>query len=146
MQEGLSSFDGSSGPRVCVENMPARRILGLRLNVHWWNTVKEWQRLPNLALDTTHLGTWGLDIMNVYRGSRARVRHVHLSNFNGREHRRLEDGHLPLADLLDALRVDGYKGHIVVELAPEALEAHDERKVLAHLKNQAAFCRKRLNG
>jgi len=146
MQDGLPAFDGSSGPRICVENMPARRILGLRLNVHWWNTVAEWQRFPSLTLDTTHLGTWGLDIMDVYRRARARVRHVHLSNFNGREHRRLEDGHLPLADLLRALRSDGYEGHVVVELAPESLEAHDETQVLAHLKNQTAFCHERLVG
>ena len=146
MQDGLPAFDGSSGPRICVENMPARRVFGLRLNVHWWNTVAEWQRLPSLTLDTTHLGTWGLDIMEAYRRVRTRVRHVHLSNYNGREHQRLDDGHLPLADLLDALCSDGYEGHVVVELGPESLEAHDENQVLAHLKNQIAFCRERLVG
>jgi hypothetical protein len=37
-------------------------------------------------------------------------------------------------------RADGYQGAIVVELAPSALDAHDESLVLMHLKAQVAFC------
>ena len=72
---------------------------------------------------------------------RERVSHVHLANFNGREHRRLQDGHLPLAELLGELRDDGYRGVIVVELEPSALDVEDEAQVLAQLKAQVAFCR-----
>ena len=141
MQRDLAAFETSNGIQLCVENMPARRLLGRRLNVFWWNNLEEWPRFPHLTLDTTHLGTWGLDPLDAYRRARARVRHVHLSNFNGREHQRLEDGCLPLASLLHTLRDDGYKGAVVVELGPDALEAQDEAQVLAHLKNELAFCR-----
>jgi sugar phosphate isomerase/epimerase len=141
MAQELTVLEASSGVRLCVENMPARRILGWRFDACWWNTPEEWSRFPHLTLDTTHLGTWGLDPLAVYRQVNQRVCHVHLSNFNGKEHRRLEDGHLPLAELLQALREDNYQGVTVVELGPDSLEAQDETQVLAHLKGQVAFCR-----
>lgn len=141
MAEELVAFEASSGIQLCVENMPARRFLGRRLNYYWWNNVDGWSRFPHLTLDITHLGTWGLDPLKIYRRLSGRVRHVHLSNFNGQQHRRLEDGHLPLADLLRALRDDSYQGAIVVEMGPDALEAQDEVQVLAHLQAQVAFCR-----
>lgn len=146
MEEELATFEATSGLQLCVENMPARRLFGRCLNPYWWNNLDEWSRFPHLTLDTTHLGTWGLDPLEAYRRANGRVRHVHLSNFNGQEHRRLEDGHLPLAELLRALRDDAYGGAIVVELDPDSLEAQDEVRVLAHLKNQVSFCRQHLQG
>jgi sugar phosphate isomerase/epimerase len=141
MMEELPSFEANNGVQLCIENMPARRILGWRLNSCWWNTPEEWLRFPHLTLDTTHLGTWGLDPLAVYRQVNGQVCHVHLSNFNGQEHRRLKDGHLPLVELLHALWADNYQGDIVVELQPNSLQAQDEAQVLAHLKDQVAFCR-----
>lgn len=141
MEEELAAFEASHSVRVCVENMPALRLLGRRFNPYWWNNVDEWLRFPHLTLDTTHLGTWDLNPLEIYRQVREQVSHIHLANFNGQEHRCLEDGHLPLADLLQTLRDDGYQGAIVVELSPDALDAQDEAQVLAHLKAQVAFCR-----
>jgi sugar phosphate isomerase/epimerase len=146
MENELAAFETSNGLKICVENMPARRILGRCFNFYTWNNTQDWPRFPHLTLDTTHLGTWGLDPLNVYHRTKERVSHVHLSNFNGQEHRRLEDGHLPLADLLRALRDDGYQGAVVVELDPESLDAADETQALAHLKNQVAFCRQHFEG
>ncbi len=145
METELTHWENTTGVRLCVENMPARRILGWRFNPCWWNTPVEWPRFPNLTLDTTHLGTWDLDPLDVYRQVRTRVRHIHLSNYDGREHRRLENGHLPLAELLHSLRDDGYQGVVVVELHPDALEAGDDAQVLAHLKAQVAFCHQHLS-
>jgi sugar phosphate isomerase/epimerase len=141
MERELTAFEAHNGVRLCVENMPARQLLGRRFNPCWWNTVDEWLRFPHLTLDTTHLGTWGQDPVEVYRRVKERVSHVHLSNFNGQEHRRLQDGHLPLADLLHAMRDDAYQGAIVVELNPKSLDAQDEALVLAHLAAQVTFCR-----
>ena len=146
METEMAAFEARNGVRLCIENMPAKKILGRRFNPCWWNTVDEWPRFPHLTLDSTHLGTWGLDPLEVYEQVKTRVRHVHLSNFNGREHRRLDDGHLPLAELLHNLRDDGYTGAVVVELQPDALEPHDEAKALDHLKNQLAFCRQHFTG
>ncbi len=142
------------GPVVAVENMPLKWI-------RWWplapvdpwrlNRLEEWGSFPHLVLDTTHLATKGLDIVATYERLRDRVAHVHLSNARrqGRrvqEHRRLEDGFLPLGDLLGRLAGDGYAGIVTVELMPRSLEAADEEKVRLHLRRQVAFCRQHGGG
>jgi sugar phosphate isomerase/epimerase len=136
-------------PVVAVENMPLKWV-------RWWpfaplemwrmNGLEEWGAFPHLTLDATHLGTKGLDPLMVYQRVRERVAHVHLSNarWEGRrvkEHRRLEDGFLPLDALISRLAQDGYAGIATVELHPDALEAEDEEKARAHLGQQIAFCR-----
>jgi sugar phosphate isomerase/epimerase len=141
-------------PVVAVENMPLKWV-------RWWpiaplemwrmNQLEEWGAFPHLTLDTTHLGTKGLDPLRVYERVRERVVHVHLSNAlregrRVREHRRLEDGFLPLDSLISRLAQDGYDGIATVELGPEALEAEDEQKVRFHLRQQIAFCRQYSRG
>jgi sugar phosphate isomerase/epimerase len=121
--------------------MPAHRILRWRINSYDFNSVTEIARFPHLTLDTTHLGTWGMDPLAVYDRLRERVAHVHLSNFDGREHRSPPDGHLPLAELLRRLARDGYQGAITVETAPDALDAEDEAECLTALRRALAFCR-----
>jgi sugar phosphate isomerase/epimerase len=138
------------GPVVAVENMPTKWV-------PWWpfgpldfwrlNRLEEWGSFPHLNLDTTHLATKGLDILATYERLRERVAHVHLSNARrqGRrvqEHRRLEDGFLPLDALLGRLARDGYPGIASVELHPQALEAAHEEKVRLHLREQIAYCRR----
>ena len=71
---------------------------------------------------------------------------MHLSNFNGREHRLPEDGHLPLGELLQRLVKDGYDGALTVEVGPEVLEAEDEARVRAHLRRAVQFCRSHTAG
>ena len=97
--------------------------------------------MPHLTLDTTHLGTWGLDPLAIYEQWKDRVVHVHLSNFNGREHQLLDDGHLPLGKLLQCLALEGYDGAVSVELGPEALQAEDEALARGHLRAMVQFCR-----
>jgi sugar phosphate isomerase/epimerase len=138
-------------PVVAVENMPLKWV-------RWWpfaplemwrmNRLEEWGAFPHLTLDTTHLGTKGLDPLMVYERVRDRVAHVHLSNARrkGRrvqEHRRLEDGFLTLGALISRLAQDSYDGIATVELHPDALEAEDEEKARFHLRQQIAFCRGR---
>lgn len=140
--EGLPAFEAEEGIRVGVENMPAKIFLRFRLDFHAFNDLETLDRFPHLTLDTTHLATWGLDVIEVYRRWRGRVIHVHLSNFSGgREHLLPSQGNVPLAGLLRLLGEDGYSGSVSVELHPEALEAEDEAKVLAHLRRELAFCR-----
>lgn len=137
-------------PVVAVENMPVQWV-------RWWpfaplefwrmNRLEEWGAFPHLTLDTTHLGTKGLDPLTVYKRVRDRVVHVHLSNARRdggpvREHRRLEDGFLFLDALIARLAQDGYDGIATVELGPEALEAEDEQKVRFYLRQQINFCRR----
>ena len=138
---GLAGFEAEEGVRIGVENMPAKRFLGRRMNLYALNDLESIAALPHLTLDTTHLGTWGLDPCAAYEQLRSRIIHVHLSNFNGREHRRPDDGHLPLRQFLHRLVQDEYRGVVSVELDPEALGAEDEAQVLAHLRRVVHFCR-----
>jgi sugar phosphate isomerase/epimerase len=144
---GLAAFEAEARVTVAVENMPAHRFLRWRINSYAFNSVTEIARFPHLTLDTTHLGTWGLDPLAVYGQLRERVAHVHLSNFDGAdkkrpvEHRSPPDGHLPLAELLRCLARDGYRGAITVETGPDALDAEDEARCLTALRRALAFCR-----
>jgi len=145
LQNGrLRQMEATSGVTVAVENMPARRFLGCAISTAWFNRPEELVRFPHLTLDTTHLGTWGLDPVEVYETLKERVVHVHLSNFDGKEHRSPPDGHLRLAALLRHLAQDGYRGAVSVESAPDALDAGDEGKCRAALKRALEFCEEHL--
>jgi sugar phosphate isomerase/epimerase len=98
-------------------------------------------RFSHLTLDTTHLGTWGLNPVEIYELLKGRVVHIHLSNFDGRDHRSPVDGHLPLATFLRRLAQDDYSGAISVECAPDALQAEDEGRCKLELARALAFCR-----
>jgi len=134
-------MEADLGVTIAVENMPDRRFLGLSIPLYWFNRLDLLSRFPHLTLDTTHLGTWGLDPVEVYRAIRTKVRHVHLSNHDGREHRSPPEGHLPLDKLLQALDGDGYEGAVSVECAPDALDAEDEERCREALERALAFCR-----
>jgi sugar phosphate isomerase/epimerase len=93
-------------------------------------------------MDTTHLGTWGWQPVAAYPRFGGRVRHVHLSNFDGKEHRRPEQGHLRLDELLVCLAAEGFAGTISLELHPEALDAgRPDAQVIARMADSLAYCR-----
>ncbi len=135
-------FQATTRVTLCIENMPAIHGLGRRWNVAHWNTPAEIARFPNLTLDTTHLGTWGLDPAAVYDQLRGRVRHVHLSNFDGKEHRRPEAGRLRLDRLLARLAADEFAGTVTLELSPDALAAgNSDEEVAGLMAGSLAYCR-----
>jgi len=142
---GVAELEEQTGITIAVENMPARRFLGRLWGLYWFNTPEEMRRFPHLTLDTTHLGTWGLDPVAVYAQVSDRVVHVHLSNFaGGKEHRPPADGDLRLGDFLRALARSGYAGAVSVEGEPSAFHAEDEAPCLAELRSAVAFCREHL--
>jgi sugar phosphate isomerase/epimerase len=141
--EAYEAFQAKTPVLLCIENMPTRRWLGWRWNGHYWNRVNEIVRFPAITMDTTHLGTWGIDPIEVYPQLQGKVRHVHLSNFNGQEHRRPEDGQLSLDRLLGRMAATGYEGAISLELHPDALEAGGlDARVVELLQNSLSHCRR----
>lgn len=129
--EEMPTLQQSTDVLLCVENLPAQRIFGRRINAIKWNaysraTIGDITRFPHLTLDTTHLGTWGLDPAEIFIRWGKRVKHLHLSNFNGREHRRPEDGQLHLDRLLKRMAQAGYNHSVSLELHPDALAAGSE--------------------
>lgn len=132
----------STAVRLCIENMPASRVGGRRVQGYLWNTpdLITWHR--SITLDTTHLATWGIDAADAYPQLRGRIEHVHLSNYDGREHRRPKQGRLNLARLLAALAADNYSGAISLELYPDVLGAGQPDAVIVDLLRQSlGHCR-----
>ena len=138
---GLAQFEAEEAVVVAVENMPVKRLLGRQLDIYALNCVDFLATLPHLTLDTTHLGTRGLDPLTVYERLKEHVAHVHLSDFREQEHLLPGDGHLPLGQLLERLTHDGYGGTVTIELGPEVLQAEDEARVKERLSQALAFCR-----
>lgn len=137
-----ANFQTQTAITLCIENMPAKWLFGQRLNPCTWNSVEEIVRFPALTLDTTHLATWGLEPLAVYGRWQDQVRHVHLSNFDGKEHRRPETGRLQLDRLLAQMAADGYNGAISLELHPDAVDAgQEDAHLLALLTTSLAYCR-----
>ena len=138
----LGNLEKQFGTTIAVENMPAHRFLGIPISVYWFNRLDDLTRFPHLTLDTTHLGTWGMDPVEVYGRLRERVVHVHLSNYDGKEHRLPSQGSLPLGQLLQRMAKDGYQGTISVEIDPSAVKVEDEPAVLEALQRALVFCRR----
>jgi sugar phosphate isomerase/epimerase len=145
--EGMPKLQQSTPVLLCIENLPAVNFWGKKLNPARWNaynreTIGDITRFPHITLDTTHLGTWGLDPAEVVVRWGRRVKHVHLSNFNGREHRRPEDGHLRLDRFLERLAEAGYNHAVSLELHPDALDAGaDDGRIIELLTHSLACCR-----
>lgn len=146
LEDGYAALQATTHVKLCIENMPAFNRFGRRWQLSVWNTPEEMVRFPHITLDTTHLGTWGLEPADVLPRFRGQVSHVHLSNYDGREHRRPEDGRLALDRFLRVLQESGYRGAISLELHPDALDAGAaDEVVLDRLKASLAWCRTALS-
>jgi sugar phosphate isomerase/epimerase len=142
LREEVAAFQATTSATLCIENMPARRFLGRNWDLFAWNRPIELASFPHVTLDTTHLGTWGLEPAEVYPTLRGRVGHVHLSNFDGEEHRRPEAGRLRLDRLLGLLAADGYAGAVSIELDPSALAAGGpDEALVGQLRESLEMCR-----
>lgn len=141
IRDGYAAFQETTPVKLCIENMPSQRSWR-RWNAHCWNTAAALQRFSALTLDVTHLGTWGLDPLGVYQQLRGKVQHIHLSNFNGRQHLWPEFGELDLAAFVAHLAADGYAGALTMELTPRTLEAGgDDAGIVAALATSLRHCR-----
>jgi sugar phosphate isomerase/epimerase len=130
---------------IAIEIMPMHRFLGWPINAHVWNNLTEWPQFDHLTLDTTHCATWRVDPRKVYDRADGRVSHIHLSNFDGRQHRLPHQGKLKLDRFLQHVAAAGYEGDIAVETGPEAMETDDEARVKENLAAALAFCRENLS-
>ena len=137
---GIRQLERETGVTIAVENMPRRIYMGMTIPLFWFNSAEGLQRFDHLTLDTTHVGTLEFDLLDFYNQIRSRIRHIHISNFNGKEHRTIDDGHLPLSVLLTKLREDQYNGAVSIEGDPEAFAHQTERTARTELKKALSFC------
>jgi sugar phosphate isomerase/epimerase len=172
LENDLRETQAATSVVVAVENMPHSRKLGGVLGVwlgwpslqeagagRWWRLLPSFlrppcfplsalaalERFPHIVLDTTHLGTGGLDPIKVFNRLGERVAHVHLSNFDGREHIELRKGRLDLEGFLRHLSERGYHGSCCLEIIPEYFSSHDERFTFELLKANLELIRRNLS-
>ena len=116
----LSDFSGRSGVTVAVENMFPVKIRGERgLRFHSSQQFEDLDRFDDLVLDTSHLAVAGFDLLEAYQRYREKVRHFHISNNAGKgwdSHLPVDEGVLPLDELLTTLAQDRFGGTVALEL------------------------------
>lgn len=144
LEAAYEQMQAKTAVLLCIENLPAYHRFGRNWNYAYWNTPQQMTRFPHITLDTTHLGTWGLDPVTVYEQLNGRIQHIHLSNYRHRkEHLRPEDGDLPLDKFLAHLSATHYQGTLSLELHPEALDAgKPDTHIIERMTNSLKFCRK----
>lgn len=110
-----------------------------------------------MTLDTAHLGTFDLDLLDSLQWFDGRVANVHLSDLRDvphwihnqprlhsyfRQHQFPGTGTLPLRQLLRELKRRGYDGTITYELSPLAVDALTPWRVERKLREAVEFVRK----
>lgn len=136
----LPEFQLTTSIKIAVENMPCRPFGPFKLEPHHFFQPAQLNHFEYLTLDTTHVGTRRAGLLDFYRAVQHKVAHIHLSNYNGREHRLLAEGTLPLAEFLQTLAHTGYAGLISLELNAFDLQAGDEVALRRNLRHNLAFC------
>ncbi len=143
--EELPTAQAATPVRIALENLPLKSYLRSGFDIVWWNSVEAWSSVhQHLTLDTTHWATHHIDPLNAYHAAAGRVAHVHLSNFDGREHRLPHKGFLDLGTFLRALKADAFSGTVSLEVHPDALEFYKPDLTLRNLCESVAFCREHL--
>ncbi len=144
--EELADVQKGTPIRIAIENMPAGNLLGRRVAKCLYSRPLELRRWPHLVFDTTHWGTWGVEPLAAYGELKDRIVHMHLSDFDGEEHRLPFRGHLDLTGLLGAMRRDAFGGIVCVEVSPWAIAGGvwEEEALHGPLQDTAARCRELL--
>ncbi len=143
---GLAQLQSETRVQLAMENMPAKHFMGAPRNIAYWNSIEAWSQVhDHLTLDTTHWGTFGIDPIVPLRAAGERVKHVHLSNYDGREHRLPQSGDLDLGAFLRELVTMNFTGTVSVEVHPDALAFDTPKVTRRKLRETLDFCREHLN-
>jgi sugar phosphate isomerase/epimerase len=143
----LAEYSVRSGVTIAVENMFPLRIRGdVGLRFHAGQDFEDLDKFPHLVIDTSHLAVAGIDLMEAYERYRTKVVHFHVSNNAGKgwdSHLPVEQGVLPIAELLERMAGDGFAGTVSLELDLRPY-FHDEAALKDLLTRNREFCQKRL--
>jgi sugar phosphate isomerase/epimerase len=148
-------LDGT-GPRLALENSPRFRerdaayVLRSLADLREFADTNDFQ----MTLDTSHIGTWNVDLIDSIGYFDGRLANVHFSDLREvpgwvmrqpplhsylRQHQMPGSGYLPLKEFLRVLGQRGYQGPITYELSPVPLQFWSFRRVADRLKECVDF-------
>ncbi len=152
----VSKQHNASGTRLAIENRPRFRARDAEFILTKLEDLRAFADAHDLqmTLDTAHVGTWDLDLVESYRLFRGRLVNVHLSDLKRvsprvegmpvlhsyvKQHQFPGEGVLPLKPLVERLVHDGYEGPMTYELSPTSLQAWSPHRVEVRLKEAVGF-------
>lgn len=147
-----------SGPLLGIENSAKFNRTDETYILRHLPELREFVDKHDLAmtLDTAHVGTFDLDLLESLNFFDGRVANIHLSDLRQvphwlmnrprlhsyyRQHQFPGSGTLPLRDLLRALKKRGYDGAITYELSPLAVNVLTPWRVEKRLRQAVEFVR-----
>lgn len=115
-KENILKYKGLKDICVTTENLPyCKEGSFLAKDDEFIRFIKD--NDLNITFDTTHCGANNTSIIDLYKKLKKNIKNIHLSDFNdGKEHKILGHGQLPLKELLGELKADKYKETITIEL------------------------------
>lgn len=118
--EGIAELEDRTGIAFCVENMYPWRASAKRemeMYVPGWDPSLE--SYAHTTLDLSHAATAHSDPLEMAVRMGDRLRHIHLTDGSGSakdEHLVPGRGNQPVAELLEHLAEQGFRGHVVAEI------------------------------
>lgn len=143
LPDEIARIHAERGIMVTVENMFPIQLRGLRVSFFAGTELAAMRQFHFLTLDTSHAAVAGLDLLPAYRSAVDEVVHVHASNNagSGRDtHAPLDDGVLPVGELLEELTIRGYTGAVTLELNLRS-QMEDPERLAGTLRHNATLAR-----
>lgn len=149
----ISSRDhlNGSGPKIALENSPKFRESDASYVLRSLGDLRGFADTFDfpMTLDTAHIGTWDLDLIDSISYFDGRLANVHFSDLRQvagwvmkrpplhsylRQHQLPGSGFLPLGEFLRELEMRGYRGPITFELSPLPLQPWSFRRTEEKLR------------
>lgn len=140
--EGIADLEQRTGIAFAVENMYPWRASRREMQAYLpgWNPAE--QDYANTTIDLSHAATARSDPLEMARRLGDRLRHIHMTDGTGSakdEHLVPGRGNQPVAELLEHLAEEDFRGHIVVEINTRRAGSREAREL--DLVESLAFVR-----
>jgi sugar phosphate isomerase/epimerase len=143
----VAELTSEFGVVVAVENMFPLRKYGLELRAYEPGPDPALMAVDAITLDFSHASLAGRDSLEYAMAIGSRLRHVHLTDGSGRNS--LVDEHLPpgagtqpVAEVLQLLAAERWKGSVIAEVHTRSAPSERERRVV--LADTLEFARRNI--
>jgi sugar phosphate isomerase/epimerase len=140
--EGIADLERRTGIAFAVENMYPWRASRREMQVYFPHWNPSHHDYANTTIDLSHAATAKSCPLELARSLGDRVRHIHMTDGSGSakdEHLVPGRGNQPVAELLEHLAVQDFRGHIVVEINTRRSGTREVREL--DLMESLAFVR-----